>query len=291
MSQWQLSFSNRSAYSRLMRLDKPIGTYLLLWPTFWALWIAAEGVPSWHLLLVFSLGVLVMRSAGCVINDYADRDIDGHVERTKLRPIPAGEASAKEALQLFALLVGGAFLLVLTLDIKTILLSVGGLVLAASYPFMKRYTHFPQIVLGAAFSWSIPMVFMATLGELPAVMWMLYLANLLWTVAYDTLYAMVDREDDVKIGVKSTAIAFGRFDLTAVALCYAATLALFVIIGQNLNWHWPAYTSLVIVSGMFVMQLWQSRHRQREACFNAFLSNHHVGLLLFVGIACDYALY
>ena len=288
---WQLSFSNLSAYSRLMRMEKPIGIYLLLWPTLWALWIAAEGLPDWHLLLVFVLGVVIMRGAGCVINDYADREFDGHVERTKMRPIPAGEATATEALQLFALLIGIAFLLVLTLDFNTILLSIGGLLLAACYPFMKRYTHFPQIVLGAAFSWSIPMAFMATSGEVPTLAWVLYGANLLWTVGYDTLYAMVDRDDDLQIGVKSTAIAFGRFDLLAVALCMFATLTLFLYQTMQYAWHWPVYASIVVSALMFGHQLVSCRQRERQACFTAFLSNHYVGLTLFVGLAIEYALF
>jgi len=288
---WQLSFSNYAAYSRLMRMDKPIGIYLLLWPTFWALWIAAEGFPNWHLFVVFSLGVVIMRAAGCVINDYADRNFDGYVERTKLRPIPAGEVTAKEALQLFFLLIVIAFLLVLSLDLNTILLSVGGLVLAASYPFMKRYTHFPQIVLGAAFSWSIPMAFMATSGDYGLVVWLLYLANLLWTVAYDTLYAMVDRDDDLKIGVKSTAIAFGQLDLFAVATLQVATLVIFLYLSSLLNWHWPVFVALLLSAVLFVHQLWSSRHRERDACFKAFLANHYVGLILFLGLAAEYMLF
>jgi len=288
MKNWQLSLSNVSAYSRLMRMEKPIGIYLLLWPTMWALWIAAAGFPDWHLLFVFILGVVIMRGAGCVINDYADREFDGHVERTKHRPIPAGEASATEALQLFGVLIVSAFLLVLTLDIYTIMLSVGGLLLAASYPFMKRYTHFPQIVLGAAFSWSIPMAFMATSGKLDQIVWLLYLANLIWTLAYDTLYAMVDRDDDLKIGVKSTAIAFGRHDLLAVGLCFAATLALFIYLALLLGWHWPVYMAIVVTAFMFCQQIWACRHRDRDACFKAFLSNHYVGLVIFVGLAVEY---
>jgi len=288
MIQWHLKLSNWRAYSRLMRMEKPIGIYLLLWPTFWALWIAAEGMPSWHHFIVFSLGVVIMRAAGCVINDYADRDFDGHVERTKLRPIPAGDATAKEALQLFTLLIVLAFALVLTLDIKTILLSFVALLLAASYPFMKRYTHFPQIVLGAAFSWSIPMAFMAVSGELSATVWLLYLANLAWTVAYDTYYAMVDREDDLKIGVKSTAIAFGRYDLIAILLLQIIMLASFIAIGQLHQMSWPFYLALALSTLMFIKQFWSSRLRDRQACFKAFLDNHYVGLAVFLGIAAHY---
>lgn len=285
-----LTFSNYSAYHRLMRMDKPIGIYLLLWPTLWALWIATEGVPSLHLLLVFTLGVIVMRAAGCVINDYADREIDGHVKRTQLRPIPAGDASANEALQLFVLLILVAFALVLTLNIDTILLSFGALILASAYPFMKRFTHFPQVVLGAAFSWSIPMAFMATTEQLPAVVWYLYGANLLWTVAYDTYYAMVDKDDDIKLGVKSTAIAFGRFELQAIVLCQLATVALFAVLYHRLNWHWPMDIAIILAIILFAQQLWHARGKQREACFHSFLNNHYVGLVIFIGLVGQYNL-
>lgn len=284
----QLKLSNWRAYSRLMRMEKPIGIYLLLWPTFWALWIAAEGIPQWHFLVVFTLGVVLMRAAGCVINDYADRDFDGHVKRTQMRPIPAGDATASEALQLFALLILLAFLLVLTLDTKTILLSFVALLLAASYPFMKRYTHFPQIVLGAAFSWSIPMAFMAITGELTVTVWLLYIANLTWTVAYDTYYAMVDRDDDIKIGVKSTAIAFGKMDLAAIVFLQGITLACFAAIAEIHQLGWPFYLALAVSVVLFAKQFWISRERDRDACFKAFLDNHYVGLVIFVGIALHY---
>lgn len=287
----QLRLNNLNAYSRLMRLEKPIGIYLLLWPTLWALWVATDGIPHWHYLLVFVLGTIVMRSAGCVINDFADRKIDGSVERTKMRPIPAGEVTATESLQLFLLLIIVAFLLVLTLDTQTVFLSFIGLLLAASYPFMKRYTHFPQVVLGAAFSWSIPMAYMAVIADLPPDVWLLYFANLTWTVAYDTYYAMVDRDDDLKIGVKSTAIAFGNKDLLAIVMLQLLTLWFLVQAHYYLNWHWPMTIALATVATLFVQQFWSARSRDRAACFKAFLNNHYVGLAIFVGLVIEYQLY
>ncbi|MDU0112244.1 4-hydroxybenzoate octaprenyltransferase [Psychrosphaera aquimarina] len=283
--------SNFASYIQLMRMDKPIGIYLLMWPTLWALWIASDGFPLWHYLIVFLAGTVVMRAAGCVINDYADRHIDGDVTRTHQRPIPSGKVSSTEALQLFVLLIILAFLLVSTLDIQTIYLSVVGLLLAFCYPFMKRYTHYPQVVLGAAFSWSMPMVFMAVNADLPHELWLLYFANLSWTVAYDTLYAMVDREDDLKIGVKSTAIAFGKNDLLNVALLQIITLLLIGKVVLLLNWHWPVISSLVICALLFIRQLWQCRHREPKACFNAFLDNHYVGMVIFLGLVIEYALF
>lgn len=290
MIKLQLSPSNYSAYHKLMRMDKPIGIYLLLWPTLWALWIANEGMPSWHLLMVFCLGVVVMRAAGCVINDYADRKIDGHVKRTQLRPIPAGEATASEALQLFVLLLLIALGLVLTLNFDTILLSFGAVVLAFCYPFMKRYTHFPQVVLGAAFSWSIPMAFVASDQDLTPTVWLLYLANLLWTVGYDTYYAMVDRDDDIQLGVKSTAIAFGRHALFAIVVCQLITLGLFAYLLVDLQWRWPMLVALGLCVVLFGQQRWQTRQRDRNACFQAFLNNHYIGLIIFIGLAGHYYL-
>ena len=212
-----LKWQHREAYKQLMRTDKPIGTLLLLWPTYWALWLANGGLPSWHLFVVFSLGVFVMRSAGCVINDFADRKIDGAVKRTATRPLALGKVSAGEALSLFLGLILIAFVLVLTLNWQTIVLSFGALALASCYPFMKRYTHLPQVVLGAAFSWSIPMAFMASQQQVPMIAWWLFAANLIWTVAYDTMYAMVDRDDDLKLGVKSTAVLFADNDRVIIA--------------------------------------------------------------------------
>ncbi len=278
------------AYIQLTRLDKPIGTYLLLWPTLWALWVAAGGLPDLDLLLIFSLGVLLMRSAGCVINDYADRNLDGHVKRTCNRPLPSGRVSANEALALFVVLCLCAFLLVLLTDRQTVLLSFGGAFLAACYPFMKRYTHLPQVVLGAAFAWAVPMAFSAQSGALPLETWIIYAATLLWTVAYDTLYAMVDRDDDLKIGIKSTAVLLGNADRLAVGLLQVATLALLVWLGLRLHLGAFYYAGLLLSAAFFINQQWRVRLRERDACFWAFLNNHWVGMLIFAGLALDYAL-
>nr|WP_297348708.1 4-hydroxybenzoate octaprenyltransferase [uncultured Glaciecola sp.] len=279
-----LRWKNKSAYWRLMRADKPIGTYLLLWPTVWGLLWAANGLPPWHITVIFILGVFLMRSAGCIINDYADRKIDGGVERTQARPIVSGEVQPKEALQLFYLLVVFAFGLVLLLNTYTVILSVGALFLASLYPFMKRYTHLPQVALGAAFSWSIPMAFMAITGDLPLWLWLIYLANLTWTVAYDTAYAMVDREDDIRIGVKSTAILFGRFDATIIVLLNVLTLMLLALVGWITQLHFSFYVGLVFAALMFIYQFRLIKTRQRDACFAAFLHNHWVGLVIAIGL-------
>ncbi|MFT6805743.1 MAG: 4-hydroxybenzoate polyprenyltransferase [Glaciecola sp.] len=279
-----LRWQKRNTYWRLMRADKPIGTYLLLWPTVWGLLWAANGLPPWHITFIFILGVFLMRSAGCIINDYADRKIDGEVERTRARPIVSGEVQPKEALQLFCLLIVLAFGLVLFLNTYTIILSVGALFLASLYPFMKRYTHLPQVALGAAFSWSIPMAFMAITGELPIWLWLIYMANLTWTVAYDTAYAMVDREDDIRIGVKSTAILFGRFDVTVIALLNMLTLMLLAFVGWITHLHFSFYVGLVFVALMFIHQFRLIKTRQRDACFAAFLHNHWVGLVIAIGL-------
>ena len=280
-SKWQ-------AIKTITRMDKPIGTYLLLWPTYWALWIACDGWPNLHLLLVFSLGVFVMRSAGCVINDFADRKIDGQVERTKNRPLVSGMMSSEEAISLFGVLIGIAFALVLTLSWFTISLSVVALLLAASYPFMKRYTQLPQVVLGAAFSWGMIMAFAETQAEIPLVAWLLFIANLCWTVAYDTMYAMVDREDDLKIGVKSTAILFGDNDKKTIGILQLLMLACLFTVGDMLAFGWPYQLSLLIAAGLFSYQQMLIVNRERSACFNAFLHNHWVGLVIFIGIAIEY---
>jgi len=276
------------AIKSITRMDKPIGTYLLLWPTYWALWIACDGWPSLHLLLVFSLGVFVMRSAGCVINDFADRNIDGQVERTKNRPLVTGLLSAAEAINLFGVLIGIALGLVLTLSWPTIYLSIVALFLAALYPFMKRYTHLPQVVLGAAFSWGMIMAFREVQGEIPLVAWLLFSANLLWTVAYDTMYAMVDRDDDLKIGVKSTAILFGDNDLRIIAFLQLMTLAILWTVGELLAFGWPYQLSLVVAAGFFSYQQLLINNRERVACFRAFLQNHWIGLIIFLGILVEY---
>ncbi len=285
-----LNRPNIPNYKLLMRMDKPIGSYLLLWPTLWALWLASSGFPAITELVIFAMGVFVMRSAGCVINDYADRDFDGHVERTKARPIASGAVKPKEALQLFAVLIAVGFLLVLMLNWQTIGLSFIALLLAASYPFMKRYTYFPQVVLGAAFSWSMPMAFMAVTEQLPAVMWLLYVANLCWTVAYDTMYGMVDRDDDIKIGLKSTAILFGRYDKLMVLLLQISTLILLFAVGNILQLSLIFNLSLLVAAALFAYQQWLIRERDSGACFAAFLNNHYVGMLVFGGIAGHYML-
>ena len=279
---------NLNAYVRLMRLDKPVGIYLLLWPTLWALLIASQGLPAWDITLIFVAGVVVMRSAGCVINDYADRKVDGSVKRTAQRPLATGEVTAKQALQLFGALVAIAFILVLFLNWQTIALSVAALVLASSYPFMKRYTHLPQVVLGAAFGWAIPMAFMAVLETIPAYGWWLFVANLTWTVAYDTMYAMVDRDDDLQIGVKSTAILFGKNDVRIVMGLQVATLAILIGVGQAIAASWPYYAALAFAALLCVRQYQLIKRRQREGCFTAFLENHYMGLVITLGVLLQF---
>lgn len=272
------------AYCRLMRIDKPIGSLLLLWPTYWALWLAGGGIPDVKLLLVFTGGVFFMRAAGCVINDFADRNFDGHVKRTCQRPLPSGALSVREAKALFVLLVALSFALVLTLNALTIWLSVAALTLAWIYPFMKRFTHLPQVILGMAFGWSIPMAYAAVSESLPLSCWLLFAANICWTVAYDTQYAMVDRDDDLRIGIKSTAILFGRYDRLIVALLQLATLLLLLWVGRLNPLGAVYYWGLLLVGGGFVYQQRLIVKRARLACFQAFMSNNYVGLILFVAI-------
>jgi 4-hydroxybenzoate polyprenyltransferase len=275
-------------YAQLMRLHRPIGTLLLGWPTLWALWIAGQGRPDGRVLLVFVLGVLLMRSAGCVINDYADRDFDPHVERTRDRPIAAGRVSPREALVLFAVLCLVAFALVLTLNRLTVALSVAGAFLAATYPFLKRYTHLPQFYLGMAFGWGIPMAFAALTGEVPPLAWVLFAANIAWAVAYDTAYAMVDRDDDLKVGVKSTAILFGRYDRLMVGVHHAATLALLAVVGFMAGLGPLYHAGLAVAAGIAVYQQYLIRDRSRDGCFRAFLNNNWFGAAVFAGLALDY---
>lgn len=277
-----------NAYWRLMRADKPIGTYLLLWPTVWGLTIAAQGWPGFHIALVFISGVILMRAAGCVINDFADRKIDGHVKRTQQRPIVSGEVTPKEALLLFAGLCLVAFALVLTLNWQTVVLSFIALLLAFSYPFMKRYTYLPQFVLGAAFSFGIPMAFMAITEGIPWWAWLLYLANLTWTVAYDTMYAMVDRDDDLKIGVKSTAILFGEQDKLIVGILQIITLGLLALVFTIAGAGLLSFASMFIAAGLFIRQQQMIAARERDACFAAFLHNNKVGLVITLGIVLDF---
>lgn len=272
------------AYCRLMRIDKPIGSLLLLWPTLWALWLAGGGVPRPWTLLVFVAGVFLMRAAGCVINDYADRHFDGHVKRTASRPLPSGLVSEQSAKVLFVVLVLLAFALVLTLNRMTIWLSVAALALAWIYPFMKRVSHLPQFVLGAAFGWSIPMAYAAVSESLPASAWIMFLAYICWTVAYDTQYAMVDRDDDLKIGIKSTAILFGRFDTLIIGLLQASMLALMVVLGMQMKLGAAFYLTVLMAAGLFGYQQWLTAGRERDACFRAFHNNNYVGMVLFAGI-------
>ena len=278
-------------YVRLMRLHRPIGAFLLLWPTLWGIWIASEGRPDPLILLVFVAGVFLMRSAGCVINDYADRDFDPFVQRTRDRPLATGRVTPSEALVLFFALCLVSFGLVLLMNRLTVLLSVAAVALAVTYPFMKRYHHLPQVHLGVAFGWGVPMAFTAeTGGWPPAVAWVLLAAVVLWAVAYDTLYAMVDREYDLRIGVKSTAILFGSADLAVVAGVHVAVLLLLVAVGRLAALRWPYYASLVVAAGLAVYQLWLARDRDPARCFRAFLHNNWLGAAVFAGIVASYAL-
>ncbi len=277
-------------YAQLVRLDRPIGIYLLMWPTLWALAIAAEGGPDPWVLFVFVLGVVLMRSAGCAINDYADRDIDLHVARTRERPLTSGKISAREALLVFAVLAFIAFLLVLTLNAFTIWLSIGGVLLAASYPFMKRYHYLPQVHLGAAFGWAVPMAWAAQTGSVNRITWLLYTATLLWTVAYDTMYGMADRDDDIKIGVKSTAILFGDADRHIIGLLQILFIASLWLIGLDLEFSAIYFLSLVVASVLLGYQQLMIMYRVPEYCFAAFLHNHWVGTVIFFGIAGHYYL-
>lgn len=276
-------------YERLMRLDKPIGILLLLWPTLWGLWLSALGRPNWVVVWVFVLGTVLMRSAGCVINDFADRDFDPHVARTRERPLAAGKVSVKEAMILFFALVVGAFLLILPLGSWLIVeLSIGALFLAASYPFTKRFFAVPQAYLGVAFGFGIPMAYAAHLDHVPAEAWWLLLANVFWAVAYDTEYAMVDRADDLKIGIKTSAITFGRFDVAAVMLCYAATLGLIGWVGFGRHLGWPFYAGLLLAAGIAGYHFTLIRSREPARCFKAFLHNNWIGASLFAGIALGF---
>ena len=277
-------------YIELMRLDKPIGILLLLWPTLSALWIAAEGVPDLLVLTVFTLGVIVMRSAGCVINDYADKDIDGRVRRTMGRPLATGALKGKDALWLFAALSTVALFLVLLLNMLTILMSIIGLFLAATYPFMKRYTHFPQVYLGMAFGWAIPMAFAAQTGSVPEIAWLLFLANIIWSIIYDTFYAMVDRDDDLLAGVKSTAVLFGNNDRVIIAILQLTFIVMMATIGRQLEMSFVYYLGLLISVGLFVYQQRLAWASGIENYLKAFLNNNWVGASFFVTIVAHYAI-
>ncbi len=275
-------------YALLMRLHRPIGILLLLWPTLWGLWFAAAGVPGPGVLAVFVFGVVLMRSAGCVINDYADRGFDPHVERTRARPIASGRVAPRAALALFAALCLLAFALVLTQNRLTVALALVGALLAAGYPFLKRYTHLPQFFLGAAFGWGIIMAFAAVRGAVPALAWLLFAANVFWAVAYDTAYAMVDREDDIRIGVKSTAILFGSRDRAMVGLCHGLALALLAAAGFIAGRGMLYDSGLAVAALLVLYQQFLLRARSREGCFRAFLNNNWVGAAVFAGLLLDY---
>ncbi|WP_372970814.1 4-hydroxybenzoate octaprenyltransferase [Marinobacter sp.] len=275
-------------YARLLRLDRPIGSLLLLWPTYWALWLAADGFPGIGNFIVFTLGVFLMRAAGCAINDFADRKVDRHVKRTKDRPLTSGRIEAWEAVALFAGICLVAFLMVvLFTNTLTLYLSFGGVILAFIYPFMKRYTHLPQLFLGAAFSWAIPMAWAAEAGEVTRITWLLFTANVLWTVAYDTLYAMVDRDDDIKIGIKSTAILFGDADRAVIAILQALVVLILIMVGQQAELGVFYYLGLVAMACLFVFQQHLARYRERDGCFKAFLNNNWAGFAVFTGLMVD----
>ncbi|EKE77484.1 4-hydroxybenzoate octaprenyltransferase [Gallaecimonas xiamenensis] len=278
-------------YLRLMRADKPIGSLLLFWPTLWALLIAGEGYLDPWITTVFFAGVFLMRSAGCVINDFADRKVDGDVKRTAQRPLATGAVSSREALVLFTVLCLLSFALVLTLNSYTIKLSFVALGLAVLYPFMKRYTHLPQLVLGMAFGWGIPMAAAAQANRVDDAIWWLFAANICWTIAYDTFYAMVDRDDDLRIGVKSTAILFGRFDKLITGLLQLCTLLLLLKVGEVAALGLPYYLGVLAMAGLFVHQQWQIRNRERMACFKAFLDNNYAGMVVAVGLFADYLMH
>jgi len=278
-------------YFILMRLGRPIGSFLVLWPTLWALWVAAGGRPDLYILFVFVIGVVLMRSAGCVINDYADREFDPHVSRTQTRPIAAGKVTPREALLLFVVLCCIAFALVLTLNTLntlTILLSVGGVVLAVVYPFMKRYTHLPQVVLGMAFGWAVPMAFAAQSNQLPKEAWLIYVITIIWAVIYDTMYAMVDREDDLKIGVKSTAILFGDADRVVIGLLQLLMFIGLFFLGQQLQYGYSYYIGVVFAMVFALYHQYLIRDRKPADCFKAFLNNNWLGMCIFTGILFEH---
>jgi 4-hydroxybenzoate polyprenyltransferase len=277
-------------YEKLMRLDKPIGILLLLWPTLWGLWISSYGRPNWVILWIFVLGTVLMRSAGCVINDYADRDFDRSVSRTQNRPLASGQVSAEEALLLAAVLALLAFGLILPLDRLVILLSVPALLIAATYPFTKRFFAIPQAYLGIAFGFGIPMAYAANVGAVPPIAWVLLLANMFWAIAYDTEYAMVDRDDDIRIGIKTSAITFGKYDVLGVMLCYAAMLAILAGVGLRFKFGVLYYAGLLAAAGIMGYHYTLIKDRERDKCFKAFLHNNWVGAAIFAGIALDHYL-
>jgi len=285
-----MNYAMLDACIRLTRLYRPFGIFLVLWPALWSLWLAAEGLPDLKLIVSFILGCILMRSAGCVINDYADRNLDGHVERTRSRPLVTGAIKPAGALALFFLLCGLAFGLVLLTNRLTIQLALGGLLLAAIYPFTKRYTHLPQVFLGAAFAWAVPMAFAAQSGTVPSGAWLIYVLVVVWAVIYDTFYAIVDREDDLRIGIKSTAILFGELDRLMTGLLQLLMLSGLLLAGGRFGMSTPYYIAVAIAAGLFAWQQYLIRNRDRQACFRAFLNNNWVGLVLLAGIVAHYQL-
>jgi 4-hydroxybenzoate polyprenyltransferase len=279
--------SRLSLYLDLIRWDRPAGSYLLLWPTLSSLWIAANGFPGWHLLIVFTLGTFLMRSAGCAVNDVADRDFDKHVKRTAQRPVTSGAVSTREALLLGAGLALAAFLLVLTTNAATIAWSFAALAVSIFYPFTKRFFSMPQAVLGVAFSFGIPMAFAAIRGEVPALAWLLLLGNLCWVIAYDTEYAMVDRDDDLKIGIRTSAITLGRFDVAGVMACYGLFIAIWGVLGAQQGLRWPFFTGLAVAAAIAGWHWTLIRTRSRDGCFRAFRLNHWLGFAVFAGVVVD----
>lgn len=285
----QIAIEKLRCYAQLMRMDRPIGTLLLLWPTLWALWVAGEGQPDPLITIIFAVGVFLMRSGGCVINDFADRELDPHVQRTASRPLASGRVGEREALILFGVLGLLAFALVLLLNALTIALSVVGILLAATYPFMKRFTYLPQVHLGIAFGWAVPMAFAAETGAVPAGAWLLLIAVVLWAVAYDTMYAMVDREDDLRIGVKSTAILFGESDRAWICGIQLGVLSVLCLFGVQMELGFWYYVGVIGAGALFVYQQRLIRDREPERCFQAFLNNNWLGATVFAGIVLDYA--
>ena len=277
-----------SLYMQLTRLNRPIGILLLLWPTLWGVWIAGAGQPDWNIVLIFVLGTVLMRSAGCAVNDYADRDFDKHVQRTRARPVTSGRITPREALWVAAVLTLIAFVLILPLNDLTLLLSFPAVFLAASYPYTKRFLAIPQAYLGIAFGFGIPMAFAAQLGNVPPVAWLLLAANVFWAIAYDTEYAMVDRDDDIHLGIHSSALWFGKYDVAAVMACYAITLALLATAGLMIGTGVMYFAGLVLAAGIASYHYSLIKNREREKCFQAFLHNNWFGATVFAGIAADY---
>jgi 4-hydroxybenzoate polyprenyltransferase len=285
---WYRLYRRLEEYALLARLDRPIGIFLLLWPALWALWIAGDGRPDPKILIVFVAGVIVMRSAGCVINDFADRNLDPHVKRTRSRPLAARRVTPTEALVLFVLLVALALWLVTRLDPFTIALACVGALLAVSYPFVKRYFPLPQLYLGLAFGWAVPMAFAAQTGTIPRVGWVLFVATVLWAGVYDTMYAMVDREEDMRIGVKSSAILFADMDRLIVGTMQTMLLFALVLAGRSMEFGWWYYAGTALAGLLFIYQQWLIRTREPDGCFRAFLNNHYVGMAVFIGVLMEY---